>query len=164
MNTKYLYFFVAAVIVITAGCRSAPTPVLSASPTLLGFGVTSGESQTFEVTSNVFWTISDPPAWLDVSPNQGKGGIIKVTVTMKTANLTDDERVGKLIISAASTDVRDVTVTVNQDAPATVDVFHGAIHGGLKILLEFIGQGFDQSRQLHQLCGMRHLLIRCRVV
>ena len=119
MKNKNLILIVAAAVLIAAGCREPSKSVLSAEPTSLNFTVAGGESKTFEVTSNLYWTISDPPSWLDISPSSGSG-IETVTVKAKSVNTTNGVREGKINITA--TDVPTVTVNVIQDAPVTVDI------------------------------------------
>jgi len=42
MKTKYLYSIVAVVILIAEGCRTAPSPVLSADPASLRYTAKGG--------------------------------------------------------------------------------------------------------------------------
>ena len=119
MNTKNLFLIVAAVVLMAAGCRTTPKSVLTAEPTSLNFTVAGGE-KTFDVTSNVRWTITGQSDWIDlVEPSSGSGTDIKVTVKVK-ANTTTGKRDVTLYIKA--TDVPDIPVTVFQDAPTTVSI------------------------------------------
>ena len=119
MKPKYLNLIVAAVILITAGCRVPSKPVLSASPSSLDF-VAAGEIKTFEVTSNVYWTITGQHkyAWIEVSPDAGNGSA-KVTVKVG-ANTTTDKRDGEITITA--TDVPALTLGFRQEAPTPVNI------------------------------------------
>ena len=114
-NIQCMYFFVAAVMLITAGCRTTPQPVLGVSPPSLSFEATGDEIKTIEITSNVYWTISKLPAWIEVTSSTGNG---TATVDVKAkANTTNADREGFFIITA--TGVPELTMTVNQDAPKT---------------------------------------------
>ena len=121
MNTKHYFFIVAAVILMAAGCRTTPSPVLSASPKSLNFSAAGDESVTFEVTSNVFWTISGQHKYdwiIEVSPDQGLGN---ATVTVKAkANPENATRESELTITA--TDVPPVTVGFRQGASTPVNI------------------------------------------
>ena len=116
MKTKYLYMIIAAVILMAAGCRVPAAPVLDTSEDELSFAAEGG-TKTFEVRSNVRWSITGKPAWLTVSPEKSNG-IVTVTVTAE-ANQTKYSR--DVILKITTPDVDDVTVKVSQEAaPPTV--------------------------------------------
>ena len=117
MNARYMYLIVAAVIWIAAGCRQEPTPVLTATETSFNFAATGGEI-TFEVMSNVFWTVTGQPQWIRVSPSSGNGSI---EVTIKVENNPDNTvRDGEFKIAATDAGLRDIPVSVIQAGSAPV--------------------------------------------
>ena len=87
-------------------CKKKETdPELSVSTPTLTFGAAE-ETKTFEVNSNVDWSLSGDPAWLNVAPKSGKGKVA-VTVTAQ----------------ANAGAVRDATLTVTvkgKSAPVKV--------------------------------------------
>jgi len=119
MNIKYHYLIVAAVILMAAGCRTTPSPVLDASPKSLNFTAEGGK-KTFTVTSNILWSISGQQTWLTVETEPGKG-VVSVTITAE-ANLSTVIRTCTLKITTADANVRDAEVIITQAAPATVTI------------------------------------------
>jgi len=71
---------------------------------------------TFDLTSNVAWTVTENLAWLSVNPPAGSNN--KVLVVDYTENTSSTPRSGEITISG--TDVPDVIVTVNQAGANTV--------------------------------------------
>ena len=110
---------IAAVIFLTivafATCKKKETdPELSVSTPTLTFGAAE-ETKTFEVNSNVDWSLSGEPSWLNVAPKSGKG---KVAVTV-----TAQANAGAL---------RDATLTVTvkgKSAPVKVTQAAAAAKG-----------------------------------
>ena len=127
MKTKLQYLIVAAVILMT-GCRETPTPVLSVTETLLEFDAGGGESQTFDVTSNVKWNISGQEAWLPVTPVTYQDNVTKVTVTAR-ANTNPEERSCILTINASGENVVPQTVTIIQNGAPHISSFSPASAG-----------------------------------
>ena len=117
MNTKHLYMIIAAVVLMAAGCRTTPTPVLTASETSFSFAASSGEI-TFEVTSNIPWTITGQPSWIKVSPASGSRSD-EVTIKVD-ANPDNTLREGEFKIAATDAGLRDITVTVVQAGQSPV--------------------------------------------
>ena len=122
MNTKYLYFIAAAVVLMAAGCRTTPLPVLNVSPSSLSFAA-AGESKTFEVKSNASWNISKP-AWLTVSSSSGNG-IATITVEAN-ANMDGKDRSGEITVAASDV---NATVSVSQKSMPLTSISIRAIGG-----------------------------------
>ncbi len=91
-------------------------PQLSASPLVLNVTPPAG-STTFNITSNLDWTITESLSWVQVTPMSGSNN---ATITVNyTRNSSLAARSGIITISAP--DVPDVVVTINQ-AGATLSV------------------------------------------
>ncbi|MBE0638475.1 MAG: choice-of-anchor D domain-containing protein, partial [Bacteroidales bacterium] len=91
-------------------------PQLSASPLTLNVTPPAG-STTFDITSNVDWTISESISWASVTPMAGSNN---ATITVNyTQNSSPTPRSG--IITLSAPDVPNVVVTINQ-AGATLAV------------------------------------------
>jgi len=106
--------------IVMAGCRTTPTPVLSVSPSTLNFDEDGG-SKDFTVTSNVYWTISKLPTWIDVSLDASMGkATVTVTAEPNPENASRTSRDNEFIITA--TDVPALTVTVIQKAAKKVNI------------------------------------------
>ena len=120
MKKSFIFSFLMAIFAIAmTGCRTTPQSALSVTPPSLRFKA-AGESKDIEITSNVLWTISELPEWIEeVSPSSGKGN---ATVKVKaSANATAQKREkDKFKITAA--DVPVLTVDVYQDESTTVDI------------------------------------------
>ncbi len=85
------------------------TPSLSVSPVALNFNSTAS-NQTFSVTSNTSWTVSESLSWLSVSPGSGSSNGT-VTVSCQ-ANTSTSSRSGT--ISVSGTGVASKTIAVTQ--------------------------------------------------
>jgi hypothetical protein len=106
--------------------QSSTKPYLTAEPANRDVGHKEGKT-TFDVTSNISWTISESEDWLSVTPVEGKGdGILTVAYDK---NCSIDKRVGKLTLSGGGLTV-DLTVTQTGEnvyltaEPANRDVDH----------------------------------------
>jgi hypothetical protein len=86
---KYIRIFIAALIfaAATVTCKK-DDPELSVSAHSLSF-LAAGGAMTFDVTTNVDWSVSGQPAWLTISPTSGKSG--KTTVTATAQENTNTE-------------------------------------------------------------------------
>ena len=90
---KYIFavaFFAAAF----AGCKKDKDPEFRASLAKLEFAA-SGEGlvKSFDITSNVEWSLSGEPSWLTVTPKSGKGnGKVTATAQENTAASTRQKR------------------------------------------------------------------------
>jgi len=118
MKRFFLSYLVIAAFVVSAALVSCKgnkdtTFELSATAQSLEF-IPAGESKTFNVVSNVDWTISGQTSasWLTVSPASGKGNAA-VSVTAE-ANMVGGNRSVELIITANGTPT--VKVNVSQAA------------------------------------------------
>ena len=113
---RYIKFFVVAAILVAAGYSSCKKkdkdPEIKASVTSLNF-IAAGETKTFDLTSNVEWTISGHAAasWLSVAPPSGSGNV-KVSVTAE-ANTATSPRNAELTIAVKG---KSEKVTITQEA------------------------------------------------
>ena len=90
-------------------------PQLSANPTTINVLPLAG-STSFDITSNVDWTVSEGSTWLSVDPTTGSNN---ATVTINyDQNTSFTPRYAELTVSAP--DVPDVIVTVNQAAAGAI--------------------------------------------
>jgi YD repeat-containing protein len=97
----------------TATCAVTvnPSPPLSVSLSSVPF-TASGGQQTFNITSNVGWTVSSSASWLTVSPASGSNN---GTVTL-TAFANNGSSARTATVTVSGTDVSDRTVSVTQEA------------------------------------------------
>lgn len=86
---------------------AATSTTLNVSANALSLAAAAG-SQTFTITSNVSWTVSDNQSWLSVSPTSGSNNAT-VTVTA-TANTGTTSRSGTVTVTGGSL-TRTVAVT-----------------------------------------------------
>ena len=97
-------------ISITQDAAVPPTPTLTVSPISLNFA-SSGEQQTFTVTSNADWTISSSDSWLTVSPALGSNnGTVTVTAAENTATT---QRTATITISGTGITAQTISVSQN---------------------------------------------------
>nr|NQU90934.1 BACON domain-containing protein [Bacteroidota bacterium] len=85
------------------------TPELTVAPSVRNVTASSGTT-TFNVSSNIDWTVSETTAWFSVNPMSGSNDL-SITVTYDE-NLLLTPRSGTVTLSGD--DVPDVVVTVNQ--------------------------------------------------
>ena len=93
---------------ITATGSSGAT--LSVSPTSLTVGSAAGSTGTFNITSNLSWTVSSNQTWLSVSPASGSNN---GTVTVTAQANTGSARTATVTVSAPGATSQTVTVTQN---------------------------------------------------
>lgn len=79
-------------------------------PGLFGSGKGIDFKQTFKIKSNVQWTLSGTPNWLNVSPTSGNGDV-DLTIYPSSENDTDTSRTATLTLSAAGS---SVTIEITQ--------------------------------------------------
>ena len=80
MKNIIKFCFLPAIFAIAMfSCRKEKDPTLTVTPSSLVFSA-AGESKTFDVQSNVEWTIRGEALWLTVTPTKGKGN---ATVTVE---------------------------------------------------------------------------------
>jgi len=95
-----------------------PEDSLSVSPDSLNFSAPGMPSQTFEVTSNVDWTVSCDSTWVIVFPTSGtNNGAVTVTATANT-----DSKQRTAIITIEGNGVTTQTINVTQDGLICYDV------------------------------------------
>jgi len=92
----------------------AQESTLSVSTNTLNVAAANNSAATFNVTSNISWTVSSDQSWLSVSPANGTGNET-ITVTAQ-ANPTAATRTATVTVSG--TGVASQTVTVTQAAGA----------------------------------------------
>lgn len=97
-----------------------PTPTynLSVSKSSLFFDSDSGED-SFEITSNVSWSVSSSQTWCSVLPSQGSNGnTIKVSVTK---NDSDSNRTATITVSATDNSVSSCIIQVSQSGNSNTE-------------------------------------------
>lgn len=91
-------------------CNEEPPSSLTVTPTSIQAVAEKG-TYSIEVTANTNWSITDSPAWIETSPNSGKGdGTIRVTVR---ENTSPDERTAYIAIATDDGSI-EKNVTVSQ--------------------------------------------------
>ncbi|MFZ4427268.1 MAG: M12 family metallopeptidase, partial [Saprospiraceae bacterium] len=91
----------------TRNCGGAA--FLAVSPTSLSVGNTA-QSQTFSVTSNIDWTVTESLSWVTVSPASGSNnGVVTVSFT---ENTTTSSRSGTITVSGSG--VSSQTISLSQ--------------------------------------------------
>ena len=115
---KSILYITAVALALSAGfygCKKDKDPELDASPKSLNF-THAGESKTFNVTSDVNWTISGNHDWLTISDASGKGD---KAVTVTAAANTGAARTATLTIAAKG--ATSVSVNITQAAAPSSD-------------------------------------------
>ena len=92
--------------------QDGQTPSLTVSTNSVTICENSGCNGSFNITSNVSWTVTDNQTWLSVNPTSGSGNG-GVTVTATTANPSTSIRTATVTVSG--TGVSDKTVIVTQN-------------------------------------------------
>jgi hypothetical protein len=95
-------------------------PALSVSPETLTIGSSENGSGTFNISSNVNWTISDDQSWLDVSPVSGSASSI-ITVAANSANTSVSERTATVAVNSPNTNSQLITV-IQEGTPPELHV------------------------------------------
>jgi len=125
MKNIIKFCFLTAIFAIAMfSCRKEKDPTLTATPSSLVFSA-AGESKTFDVQSNVEWTIRGEALWLTVTPTKGKGNAT-VTVEAKANTVL---AIRSVELSISGKDVETVTVDVSQAAGELTTVTIAAING-----------------------------------
>lgn len=103
---QLLLMLVVSVVAISCGGGKSdpppappPTPSLEVNPTSLAF-VTTGESKTFAITSNVSWTAESDQNWCSLSAASGQNSST-ITVTV-TANTDLNKRPATITVKSAT--------------------------------------------------------------
>ena len=86
-------------------------PTLTLTPTSISLGYGSGSNETFNITSNTSWSVTDDASWLDVSPVIGSNNGT-ITVTANSANTGTSPRTAT--VTTTGTGVANMMVTVTQ--------------------------------------------------
>jgi hypothetical protein len=87
---------------------------LSVSPTSVSVAAAAGSTGSFNITSNVSWTVSSNQTWLTVNPASGSNN---GTVTVTAQQNTGSQRTATVTVSG--TGVTSQTVTVTQASAST---------------------------------------------
>jgi len=95
--------------VFAIGWSQEQTSTLSVSTSTLSVAAANGSMATFNVTSNVSWTVASTQSWLSVNPSSGSGNGT-VTVTAQT-NPTTSTRTATVTVSGSGVTSQTVTVT-----------------------------------------------------
>jgi hypothetical protein len=106
------------IITVSGGGESATVTVtqqgqsyyLTVAPPELVIGGYAGDSSQFSINSNISWTISDYPSWLDISTVSGQNDKI-ITVTASSTNETGSPKIAVLSISGSEVETKYVEVT-----------------------------------------------------
>ena len=123
---KKFVITVSAALIVCAlafnACKEDDDPQLSVagSPVTLSFGAAEDNAQSFEIRSNVAWTVSGNPAWLTVTPTSGTGD--KSVSVQAAANTATTARTATLTVSVNGVDAVTVSVSQAAAAPAVVPV------------------------------------------
>ncbi len=92
---------------------------LNVTPSKLTLGSSSGSSETFAISSNTSWSVSESVSWLNVSSNSGSGNRT-ITVTATSTNpSTTTGRVASISVSGGGI---NRTVTVSQEPSVALTV------------------------------------------
>lgn len=86
------------------------TGIINASPSNLSLASNSGSTASFNISSDVNWTISPPPGWLTISPQSGSNNL-SIDVTSNSSNQTGADRVATLTITGIGALNKTVTIT-----------------------------------------------------
>jgi hypothetical protein len=88
-------------------CSTGAT--LAVTPSAVNLAAAANSSDTFDITSNTSWTVTDNQSWLTVSPTSGSNNGT-VTVTAQE-NTSASARTATVTVSATGVPSRTVTVT-----------------------------------------------------
>ncbi|MFO7891378.1 MAG: FISUMP domain-containing protein [bacterium] len=83
---------------------------LNISTTSLSLSSSSNSQDSFTISSNTGWSVSDDATWLSVSPTSGSDGGT-VTVTATSANTSTSSRSGTVTVSGTGVSSKTVNVT-----------------------------------------------------
>ncbi len=90
-------------------------PSLSVSTNSLSLSADANSHSSFDIASNISWSVSDDATWLTVSPSSGSNNGT-VTVTATSSNTSPNPRTA--IVTVSGTGVSSKTVTVTQNGIA----------------------------------------------
>lgn len=115
-----------ALLLIQAGDAEASIQIIQAgrdaelklNPTSLTFEAKSGDTKSFNISSDNAWTISHCPSWLTPSTQSGNSGSVDVTLTTSSANDTSEALKDSVVISDGTISAK---LTVEQLGGRTPD-------------------------------------------
>jgi len=90
--------------------QGGATGVIVVNPTNLRLASSSGSSAIFNINSDVNWSISGTPNWLNLTPSSGMNNGF-VTASATSANQSGSDRVATLLVSGLGAISKTVTVT-----------------------------------------------------
>ena len=90
--------------------QGSATGIISVNPSNLSLASTNGSSAIFLINSDVNWSITGTPSWLNLSTLSGINNGT-VTATANSANLSGSDRVATLLISGLGAVSKTITVT-----------------------------------------------------
>ena len=97
--------------------KGASGPYLSVSSASVNVAATANSTGSFNISSNVTWTVTGNPSWLTLSSTGGSNnGTITVTATANTGVART------ATVTVAGTGVATKTVTITQAAPSSLTV------------------------------------------
>jgi M6 family metalloprotease-like protein len=105
------------VYVIQEGSQNS----LSVSPSAVNLNSTAGSNEVLTVNSNTNWTVTNPVAWLSVSPGSGSNNG-SVSVTANSDNLSGASRSANLAFNAPGVGTEIVSVTQIDGSSPSFDV------------------------------------------
>lgn len=127
-NYCYLFCF----LLLVNGCKKTdtgttdtppptPAPQLSVSATNITLGSITGSKDSFNITSNISWTISVTPStatWFSVSTLSGSNNAI-VYVTATANNTSGSNQTATIVLTpVGTTAVQPINIIVNQNSQA----------------------------------------------
>lgn len=119
MKFKSLFFAAIAAVFSFASCEEMDgsqdlgNPAITISDSEMTFA-TAGETKTLTLVATRDWKVENVPAWLTVTPAQGKGSLDEQTITLTAAANTEYSVDGKLTFTIM---MDSKTLTVSQEGP-----------------------------------------------
>lgn len=90
--------------------QDANVLALEVTPDIVTLNFTSGSSANVSLTSNTTWTVTNPAAWLTVTPLNGMNDAT-IGITTNSDNLTGANRVATIIVDGVGAISKTITVT-----------------------------------------------------
>ena len=82
------------------------------SPSAITFSGSSGLEDTFDITTNLSWGVSEQPDWVELSNPSGRVGSETMIVTTLSNNTTGSPRNGLVSITATTVESGTITISV----------------------------------------------------
>ena len=119
MKLKSLFFAALAAVFSFASCeemgkdQDLGTPAITISASEMTFA-TAGETKTLTLVASRDWKVENVPAWLTVTPAQGKASVDEQTITLTAAANTAYSVEAKLTFTIM---MDSKTLKVSQEGP-----------------------------------------------